>query len=136
MKTWIAASFVNGRNILDYESWQWVAKGQRKKSTWDSKYRLASYLTWGRILFEEFGPFFISNSFISDVQMQAFIPVATPVKDFPAINCLHLYPEAMSAGAQCKLCSCLDDTRSPSGPLWPAGSVTERSKQGLLWQVH
>lgn len=37
-------------------------------------------------------PFFISSSFISDVQMQAFIPVATPVKDFPATNCLHLYP--------------------------------------------
>lgn len=31
---------------------------------------------------------------------------------------------------------CLDDTRAPPGPLWPAGSVTGRSKQGLLWQVH
>lgn len=89
-------------NILDYENWQWIAKGQIKKSTWDSKYRLASYSTRGRILFKEFGPFFISTSFISDVQMQAFIPVATPVKDFPAINCLHPYPKAMAAVARWK----------------------------------
>jgi len=53
-------------------------------------------------LLKEFGPFFISSSFIPDVQMRAFIPVATPVKDFPAINCLHLYPEARTAVAQWK----------------------------------
>lgn len=69
-------------------------------------------------MFEEFGPFFISNSFISDVQMQAFIPVATPVKDFPAINSLHLYPEAMSAGlrASCAVAWMTPGMRCPSGP--------------------
>lgn len=39
---------------------------------------------------------------MSDVQMQVFIPVATPVKDFPAINRRHLYPKAMTAAAQWK----------------------------------
>lgn len=116
---------------MDYENWQWIAKGQIKKSTRDSKYKLASYSTWGRILFKEFGPSFISSSFISDVQMQAFIPVATPVKDFPAINCLHLYPKAMTAVAQWKAIW-LVGWHQVWGLtllfLWPAISVIVRSK--------
>lgn len=108
-----------------------IAKGQTKKSTWDSKYRLASYSTWGRTLFKEFRPFFISSSSISDVQMQAFIPVATPVKDFPAINCLHLYPKAMTAIAQRKAVQLVGWHQVWDLTLfflWPAISVTVRSK--------